>query len=69
MESKLKSIREKKGLSQDKTAELCSISPIMYQYIEQGRRKGSFRTWKKIQEVLKIPDEEMWDVIRELTIR
>ena len=69
MESKLKSIREKKGLSQDKTAELCNISPIMYQYMEQGRRKGSFRTWKKTQEVLETPDEEMWNVIRELTNR
>ena len=69
MQSKLKTIREEKGLSQSKTAEKCGISPIMYQSMEQGRRKGSFRTWKKIQEVLEIPDEEMWDVIRELTIR
>ena len=69
MESKLKTIREEKGLSQDKTAEKCGISTIMYRSMEQGRRKGSFRTWEKIQEVLEIPDEEMWDVIRELTIR
>jgi transcriptional regulator with XRE-family HTH domain len=69
MESKLKSIREAKGLSQGKTAERCGISPIMYQSMEQGRRKGSFWTWKKIQDVLEIPDEKMWDVIRDLTIR
>ena len=68
MKSKLKNIREEKGLSQEKTAENCGISTIMYQSMEQGRRKGSFRTWKKIQEVLGIPDEEMWDVIRDLTI-
>ena len=69
MKSKLKNIREAMGVSQDKTAEKCGISHIMYQSMEQVRRKGSFRTWKKIQEVLEIPDEDMWDVIRELTIR
>ena len=69
MDSKLKRIREGKGLSQRQMADVCGISPIMYQFMEQGRRNGSFRTWARIQDALGIPDGEMWGIVRELTVR
>lgn len=47
---KLKKERNKKGKTQKEVAEDIGISMIMYSFMEQGLRKGSDKTKKKIAE-------------------
>lgn len=63
MKSKLRIIRENAGFSQHKTADRCGISYLMYLYIEEGKRMGSFKTWRNIQNCFGIKDEDMWPII------
>ena len=44
----LKNMRLKKGLTQKELAEKIGLSVFAIQNIEQGQRKGSELTWKKI---------------------
>lgn len=63
MRNKLSQIRFSKGYTQKRLCEESGISLAMYTFAEQGRRRPSIETWKKIQQVLEIPDSEMWSVI------
>ena len=61
MYNNLREVRYQNGdLSQRETAEKIGISEGAYSYIENGKRTGSTKTWKKIQEVFNLSDEEVW---------
>lgn len=61
MYKNLKEVRVLNGdLSQQDVAAKLGISAGAYSFIENGKRTGSTRTWKKIQEVFNLTDEEVW---------
>lgn len=61
--SSLREIRYKNGdLSQKETASKIGISEGAYSQIENGKRTGATKTWRKIQEVFKLTDEEVWQL-------
>lgn len=63
MYQNLREVRFVNGdLSQRETAAKLGISEGAYSYIEKGKRTGSTRTWKKIQEVFHLTDEEVWSL-------
>lgn len=60
---KLKAARTIKGISQAKMAELLEMTPIAYNNLEMQKIKGKVATWQKIQIILDIPDNNMWEII------
>lgn len=63
MYKSLKEVRVCNGdLSQQEVAAKLGISTGAYSFIESGKRTGSTRTWKKIQEVFNLTDEEVWSL-------
>jgi len=50
----LREIREKKGLTMTKVGELAGMSLSMYSYIENGERRPSVESAKRLAEVLGI---------------
>lgn len=46
----LKKMRQKFGLTQAQLSEKSGVNKLTIENIEQGRRKGSEETWKKIEE-------------------
>ena len=61
MYSNLREVRFKNGdLSQREAAAKLGISDGAYSCIEKGKRTGSTKTWRKIQEVFNLTDEEVW---------
>jgi len=59
--SSLRDVRYKNGdLSQKEVAKMIGISPASYYMIETKQRVGSNKTWRKIQEVFKLTDAEVW---------
>lgn len=63
MYQNLREVRFVNGdLSQRETASKLEISEGAYSQIEKGKRTGSTKTWKKIQEVFNLTDEEVWSL-------
>lgn len=61
MYTNLRDIRYKNGdLSQKEMAHRIGISSVAYSMIESGNRTGSTKTWKRIQELFNLSDEETW---------
>jgi len=52
--------RKKSGYSQERLAELVTISRTHMGHIEQGRRSPSLKTLVKIAKALKVPLEELF---------
>lgn len=57
---KLKNERKKKGKTQKQVAEDVGISMIMYSFLEQGLRKGSDETKKKIADYYEKTVDELF---------
>lgn len=57
-------LRKKRNLTQIQAAEKLGIPIVVYQRIEQGKASGKIENWDRIQKFYKIPDEEMWKVIK-----
>ncbi len=57
--------RELAKLSVKGMAELVGVKELAYGRIELGHSNGKLDTWRKIQEVLKIPNDKMWEYITE----
>lgn len=57
---KLKVERKKKGKTQKQVAEDVGISMIMYSFLEQGLRKGSDETKKKIADYYEKTVDELF---------
>ncbi len=58
---RIKEIRKKKGLSQEKLAELAQIEPTSLSNIENGYNYPSFKTLDKLLEILKIDYLEVFN--------
>ena len=52
---RIKEERKKRGLTQERLAELTGISNNFISYIESGRKTASLKTIKKIADALEIP--------------
>lgn len=57
-------LRKKRNLTQIQAAEKLGIPIVVYQRMEQGKASGKIENWDRIQKFYKIPDEEMWKVIK-----
>ena len=57
-------LRKKRNLTQIQAAEQLGIPIVVYQRMEQGKASGKIENWDRIQKFYKIPDEEMWKVIK-----
>lgn len=64
MENKLKSKRKELGYTQLYVAQKVGIGRTYYSEIENGNRKGSFKIWLSIAEVLNIPESELIPYIK-----
>lgn len=62
---KLYARRAAKGLSQVEAAKKLDMPINVYTRIEHGETSGKIENWCKIQELYEVPDEEMWDLIKE----
>lgn len=62
--SKLELYRLKKKVTQKELAEATHTTIIYISYIENGKRNGTVKFWKAVQDYLEIPDEEMWLIIK-----
>lgn len=58
---RIKEIRKKHGLSQEKLAELAQIEPTSLSNIENGRNYPSFKTLDKLLEILKTSYLEIFE--------
>jgi DNA-binding XRE family transcriptional regulator len=64
MRMNLKLIRVKHGLRQEDMAKRTNISLPTYRAIETGIVSGKDEFWKAVQRMFFIPDEQMWEVMR-----
>ena len=63
MYTSLRDVRYKNGdLSKKEMSEKIGITIAAYSLIESGKRTGSTNTWKKIQELFNLSDEETWQL-------
>ena len=57
----LRDVRYKNGdLTQSEMSKKIGISESSYNMLETGKRYGSTRTWRKIQEIFGLTDAEVW---------
>lgn len=62
---KMRILRIKAKMTQADVAEEIGISLSAYNSIENGKRVGTFETWKKIQRLFDLGDEEMWSLMKD----
>ena len=65
MRTKLKLLRVSRGWTQRQAAEKIGINAPNYNLIETGKSFGRPSTWKKIKEVFKLKDSEMYAIQNE----
>ena len=65
MRTKLKLLRVFRGWTQRQAAEKIGINAPNYNRIETGKSFGRPSTWKKIKEVFKLKDSEMYAIQNE----
>lgn len=58
---RIKEERKKRGLTQERLAELAGISNNFISYIESGRKTASLKTIKKIADILELPLSELFE--------
>jgi len=64
MRKKLKMARLVKDIGVGKMSEMLGINRQSYYKIERGISCPKLEVWKKIQDILELRDEEMWEVIK-----
>lgn len=57
--SKIRTLRKKQGLTQEKFAELCDVSASFVGHIERGTRKMSLETFERICRVLQCSADDL----------
>lgn len=60
---KLKEARQKAGVTQQQTADYLGISLVYYQMIESGRRTGSFEIWDSLEDLFKIHQRILREIV------
>ena len=59
----LRDVRYRNGdLTQREMAQKIGIAEGSYSLIENGKRHGSNRTWRRIQELFGLSDAEVWQL-------
>lgn len=58
-------LRVNRRWSQATVTQKAGIPISTYQLIEQGKNEGKPSTWLKIQKLYNIPDEKMWQIIKQ----
>lgn len=61
---KLQNERIKRGLTKREVAEQLGVSQQFVYLLETEKKDGTLKTWKKIQDIYNIPDNEMWSVMQ-----
>ena len=59
-------LEAKAGYTLSDVKEKVKINKYSYNLIRNGFRKGTIEQWEEIQEILNIPDELMWSLIKGL---
>ncbi len=62
---KMRILRIKAKMTQADVAEEIGISLSAYNSIENGKRIGTLETWKKIQKLFDLGDDEMWSLMKD----
>ena len=62
---KMRILRIKHKMTQADVAEKIGICLSAYNKIENGKRVGTLETWKKIQKLFDLGDEEMWSLMKD----
>lgn len=58
-------LRTARRWSQADVVKKAGIPISTYQLIEQGKNEGKPSTWIKLQKLYNIPDEKMWQIIKQ----
>lgn len=64
MRTNLKVFRVKRNLSQEQMADKIGCNRVTYSAIENGRRNGKQSFWVAFQKAFDIPDNEVWQLIK-----
>lgn len=63
----LRQLRVKLGnLSQEEMAKALGVSRSMYAAIENGKRYGTLKFWRKLQETFNVPKDEVFEMMTEI---
>lgn len=65
MRLRLKTKRIAMGLTSAEASEAVGTVKQYWSLLETGRQRGTIKLWRRIQDLLNIPDEEMWGIINE----
>lgn len=65
MRTRLKIKRVAAGLTSYEASEAIGVAKQYWSLVETGKQRGTIKLWRRIQDLLDIPDEEMWSVINE----
>lgn len=60
MRTDLKVLRVKNRLTQQQLADQLGVSVTTYNFVEQGKRRGTHKFWVDLQRLLKLEDGEVW---------
>ncbi|MDD6168465.1 MAG: helix-turn-helix transcriptional regulator [Lachnospiraceae bacterium] len=60
---KLKEARKKAGMTQQQTADRLGISLVYYQKIESGSRTGDFEIWDRLEDLFKIHQRVLREIV------
>lgn len=63
--TKLINFRQELGFTQKRIAELLGVSRTYINCIELGKADGSISFWKRLQSKLCLPDEMVWQFMKE----
>lgn len=64
MRTKLKILRVQHNLTQEQIAQKLNCLRATYTSIESGNRNGKLTFWENLQSAFNIPDEKMWELMR-----
>lgn len=62
MRTELKVLRVRNGLTQPQMAEKLGVSKSTYNFIENGKRRGSQEFWLKLQSEFNLDGERVWKI-------
>lgn len=65
MRTSLKVKRVAAGLTSAEASEAIGTVKQYWSLLETGKQRGTIKLWKRVQDLLDIPDEEMWKIINE----
>lgn len=60
----LKEERLKRGLTKQQVADSLGVSMQFVYLLETKKKDGTLKTWKKIQDLYNLSDEEMWAIMQ-----